>query len=283
MLQLGELLGAGAYGEVYSDPFNPDRVIKRFRPEYDPAYDAYVSWVSGLGADAPEWVPKIYSVERLEEYVQVHMERLTTVGNSNTTIDTYGVLNYLDAVINCDDYGMEVYSRRNPNCEQYELISAAFKWSEEYMAAHYPDYTPRADLHQGNIMFRGDTLVVTDPFAPRGGQGDPEVMQVCNCEDCRPEPTVNRCMECDKIIDTNFDHDTRCPEYVCEHSYKWDYKEQKNICRYCREDGEYDCCRPCDIEANKDRPWPVTCIKPQPVVWVWKEIPEQLDLPLTVN
>lgn len=145
-----EKLGSGVFSRVYD--LGPELVLKvggRSYFGYDvdprggnitddqgvPLMDGWPDYVRHIQRmkKRPSWAPKVYHLEFLGEFVYFAvMEKLCYSGYENAWSDSLRV------------------PRR--------IVRSACK--------QYPHL--RLDLHDGNIMVRGSTWVINDPWAPRG-------------------------------------------------------------------------------------------------------------------
>lgn len=149
-------IGAGKFGSVFAVP-GADRVIKVCRDE---AYYAFVAQV--LRHQGNPWFPIIYTATeyrpRTEDpYLVVVMERL----RKGTPKEIAGALclfdndRFKDVTAMMRILGMEDIER----LRQLRVVKRA-------LVRLYKHYGP--DFHAGNVMFRGDQAVITDPVVSAG-------------------------------------------------------------------------------------------------------------------
>ena len=151
--------GMGAYGTVFEKP-GYEWLFKLYKN--DPAYDEFIRY-SKKHADNPH-LPKFYGakIKINDDTSCIRTEKLTKL-----PYDMYRqYMEYFTAVFailaervdpNDSTYDQlyreyEQFSRKHPNL--FEVLKYIFTES-----AYYPD------LHNGNIMMRGKTLVFSDPVA----------------------------------------------------------------------------------------------------------------------
>lgn len=142
------LIGNGHFSAVYSLSDYPNLVVKvgglggygfclrysspaSYHGHEECCWPEYVAFTAGL-PELPEWAPRVYHVEMLTggAYFAV-MERLSPLAG-------------WERLLEADAYALKGMLR----CEAFAL-----------------GVLP--DLHSGNFMQRGDTLVATDPWAGR--------------------------------------------------------------------------------------------------------------------
>lgn len=151
-------LGSGCYGCVYQHPTLPNVVAKIY--DYDDAYDHYINWCTKNQKNP--YVPKIYSIHKCEKFTIVFLEKLEEV-----SLDLY------------EDWEEKTFPRHlkhllhNPSKykKENDLLSNPIlkrdknlKIMIEFLIKVKNLY--RIDLHDGNIMLRGEQIVITDPIAP---------------------------------------------------------------------------------------------------------------------
>lgn len=155
-----ERLGDGEFATVFAKKGNKHEVLKLV-DNHDDAYLAYLDMVR-QHQDNPHF-PKVGKLITITpEYSAVRMEKLSPVQLS----DVRGIINdireYLEDYTTTDT--MKDYFGAFPKFKEAMLILRTF------MEQQYSDWD--WDLHIGNIMFRGNTLVFTDPIynpSLRGG------------------------------------------------------------------------------------------------------------------
>jgi hypothetical protein len=154
-------LGSGIYSVVFGRP-GDNIVIKvgHDRPENDPWVD-YVEWIRTQAAN-PHFprVGKIrwYADKRGRKFYLVPIERLKHSSEANMYAER---LRALDKWVR---NGAKVKDLDN-------FLKRWRSWNKDFLKAYvalvrrFPDAT--VDLHSGNIMARGSTMVLTDPLSFR--------------------------------------------------------------------------------------------------------------------
>jgi hypothetical protein len=139
-------IGAGYYAYVYARP-QDNYVIKIFRE--DPGYAAFLNYIT-KNANNP-YVPKLKGkiIKLPNKYSIVRLEKLTRID-----IDLFKKIEYA-AFNEFDKQTIAEIEGQHPG-----LLD--FVRSLRTLASHS---NVGFDLNRSNIMMRGDTPVITDPFA----------------------------------------------------------------------------------------------------------------------
>lgn len=142
-------LGSGLYGTVYARP-EDNFVVKIFSP--DKGYSKYLAYMQAH-KDSP-YVPKTRGkpIKLPNGFTLVRLERLTEV-----TRDFYAEFTFLRTPRKGDamyDSLRRSFEERYPGFLKI-LNDLKIIANDDRLAI---------DLHQGNIMMRGETPVITDPF-----------------------------------------------------------------------------------------------------------------------
>lgn len=159
------MLGAGAFSRVYAAK-SPVRVRKMFRP--DNGYEKYLAWLKSTKvADKFPFFPRVLCHYQPVAFNQVaKLERLTKL------YDNADMFTAISGVI----YAMEqdmwtVRSVKAIPFRAYEGYNGALDdettagWIRFLLAIVNGELDgTNVDLHTGNVMLRGDQLVLTDPF-----------------------------------------------------------------------------------------------------------------------
>lgn len=143
------LIGEGWYSGVFASP--EDRyVIKIFQE--DPGYEHFLTYMKS-NQHNPH-VPKIKGkpVKFLKKYTIVRLEKLRSIDSNQKDEDVYErIYNYV-----------------------FDQSSSKALLNRQWIEKNYPQLPEildslaqnrhALDLHRGNIMFRGDVPVITDPY-----------------------------------------------------------------------------------------------------------------------
>ena len=162
-----ERVAGGTYAVVYGKP-GANTVLKLVHKK-DVAYLAFVKMAleNQSNPHFPRFSSKLIRLN--DDYKAVRMERLTPGKGAED--------NYRSFIA----YGLDLYFARKGNWNSMvdhakESIRNAFEKNPklqeacDIMIKSLSQYVN--DLHPGNVMFRGDTLVITDPVAPHTWQAD---------------------------------------------------------------------------------------------------------------
>lgn len=144
------LIGEGAYAGVFAKPDDP-YVIKLF--QQDPGYEKFLSYV--LSNQQNPHVPRIKGKPvTIEKYYKiVRLEKLSKY-STDQHLDTYTrIVGYVA------DYG-----------KPYANVSNSKKLEKQYpqlipLLQELSKHKYMLDLNPGNILFRGNVPVITDPYA----------------------------------------------------------------------------------------------------------------------
>lgn len=162
-----ERVAGGTYAVVYAKP-GANTVLKLVSKR-DVAYLAFVKLALD-NQDNPHFPRFSSKLIRLnDQYMAVRMERL---------VEGKGVEdNYRSFIA----YGLDLYLSRKGNFASMadhakESLRSAFEKNPELqdacdlLVSHLSGYVN--DLHPANVMFRGETVVITDPVSPHSWQAD---------------------------------------------------------------------------------------------------------------
>lgn len=130
-------LDFGAYSNVYL--MKDGTVAKVYRVGNDPAYHRFVSYV--LRAKKNRYLPNIYDVLSFEDHRVVIMERLSKIA----FVDFKPIYNAIE-FLEYDKSDKEL----DRVCRKLEELAGG----EDFAL----------DIHDGNIMMRGNQPVITDPL-----------------------------------------------------------------------------------------------------------------------
>lgn len=162
-----ERVGGGTFAVVYGKPGS--KTVLKLVHKKDVAYLAFVK-LALENQNNPHFPRFSSSLIRLnDDYKAVRMERLTPGKGAED--------NYRGFIA----YGLDLYFARKGNWNSMvdhakESIRNAFERNPDLQEAcdlmikSLSQYVN--DLHPGNVMFRGGTLVITDPVAPHDWQAD---------------------------------------------------------------------------------------------------------------
>lgn len=150
-------LGRGYFGEVFQHPRRPNEVIKLFHKNPN-----YLKWAEYCKAYSKknEHLPKITMIKSVDNQTAfVMMEKLEPLTDKR----------FLDAM------GF-VWSMYGPWPTPAQVLHAGHKLKAEFPKLYYTfkDMSQKFsrmknwDMHSGNFMQRGDTVVITDPIGEGG-------------------------------------------------------------------------------------------------------------------
>jgi hypothetical protein len=145
------LIGEGWYSGVFARP--EDRyVIKIFQK--DPGYEYFLTYMKS-NQHNPH-VPKIKGkpVRFLKKYTIVRLEKLRAVGAHQKDYDVFQRIR---------DYVYDHSSTKAPALLNQQWIEKTYPQLPEILDS-LAQNRHSLDLHQGNVMFRGDVPVITDPY-----------------------------------------------------------------------------------------------------------------------
>jgi hypothetical protein len=154
-------LGTGSYANVYAKEGDP-WVLKLFENSDDP----YVRFVEIVKKNPNPFFPKFKGkiINITPHYSAIRIERLSEVEHYSTEYTE--LAGYLDYACYGDIWGMK------PSETQLNIMKTGMKELEsknpgitnavDILAANMKPY--RSDLHDNNLMKRGNQLVITDPF-----------------------------------------------------------------------------------------------------------------------
>ena len=171
------VVGVGCYSAAMACQSNSQKIIKVGTDMEDPWLDYYYEIIKPMQGNP--FVPKVYSFYHDEEnnYFVCKMERLDPFDdveyNAETTDVTDAIKQLITGAINDSEFFEVCKANRDIICneEQAFQLLAVVKQLQEFTDVfdcdddnEYPDCARRLDLHKGNIMFRGHTPVVIDPW-----------------------------------------------------------------------------------------------------------------------
>ena len=154
-------IGAGWYADVYAKP-DADHILKLFSVT-DTAYPKFVNMtIQNPNIHFPKFKGKMMKVN--EHYYAVRMEKLTSFGKTMDIvgeIEDYiaGYANYGKSWPETDVRGKEV----TEEMAQLEKTQPGITKACDLISKLIRSGLVGIDLHPGNLMMRGDTIVFTDP------------------------------------------------------------------------------------------------------------------------
>jgi hypothetical protein len=158
-----KLIGAGWYADVYAKP-DADHILKLFSVT-DTAYPKFVNMtIQNPNIHFPKFKGKMMKVN--EHYYAIRMEKLTSFGKTMDIlgeIEDYiaGYANYGKSWPETDVRGKEV----TEEMAQLEKTQPGITKACDLISHLIKSGVAGIDLHPGNLMMRGDTVVFTDPVA----------------------------------------------------------------------------------------------------------------------
>ena len=173
------VLGIGCYSAAMACQADDTRIIKVGTDMEDPWLTYYSEIIKPMQGNP--FVPKVYSFYHDDDnnYFVCQMERLADLNSLNydTKVAARKVTKAIKQLIlqEIDDSEFADICRANPSIintdEQIsQLIAVIHNLRErtevlEYdEQEEYPADAKRLDLHEGNIMFRGNTPIIIDPW-----------------------------------------------------------------------------------------------------------------------
>ena len=154
-------IGAGWYADVYAKP-DADHILKLFSVT-DTAYPKFVNMtIQNPNIHFPKFKGKMMKVN--EHYYAVRMEKLTSFGKTMDIVGEiedyiYGYANYGKSWPETDVRGKEV----TEEMAQLEKTQPGITKACDLISKLIRSGLVGIDLHPGNLMMRGDTIVFTDP------------------------------------------------------------------------------------------------------------------------
>lgn len=149
-------LGSGLFATVYHKP-GQDTVLKLFRPDM-----GYIQFVNTTlqhpNIHFPKFRGKLMKVT--PHYYAIRMELLEPL-TSQIEMRRPRVENVIQEYIKALAYNTD-YEYLEEALEQLELEQPGIKQACEILANNLDENN--IDLHYNNIMLRGNTIVITDPF-----------------------------------------------------------------------------------------------------------------------
>ena len=173
------VLGIGCYSAAMACQADDTRIIKVGTDMEDPWLTYYSEIIKPMQGNP--FVPKVYSFYHDDDnnYFVCQMERLTDLDSFyyDTKVDAKKVTKAIKQLIlqSIDDSEFADICRVNPSIintdEQISQLIAVIHSLRERTEVlehddqgEYPADAKRLDLHEGNIMFRGNTPIIIDPW-----------------------------------------------------------------------------------------------------------------------
>ena len=173
------VLGIGCYSAAMACQADDTRIIKVGTDMEDPWLTYYSEIIKPMQGNP--FVPKVYSFYHDDDnnYFVCQMERLTDLDSFNydTKVHAKKVTKAIKKLIlqSIDDSEFADICRANPSIintdEQISQLIAVIHSLRERTEVlehddqgEYPADAKRLDLHEGNIMFRGNTPIIIDPW-----------------------------------------------------------------------------------------------------------------------
>jgi hypothetical protein len=150
-----EELGSGTFANVFQRKSRPNEVIKLFGTN-DDAYESYINFIM-KHQDNPHF-PKVIGKPILitHDYYAVKLEKLEPYEIKRDSVEF---------INNIDNYLHNFSSKsRNESFENYLDAFPKFKEALDLLKTHKDEVLFGWDIHSGNIMWRGNTIVLTDPL-----------------------------------------------------------------------------------------------------------------------
>jgi hypothetical protein len=185
-----EWLAGGCFGEVYTHPTDATKVIKITR-SYDRAYVTYVKHIIHLRKHSP-WFPVIHdayfamSVSRIREKYENVGEYYAGSKARRGAVWLVVVMERLESLYDRDGALKDVYYDLGHNAGEVKYSTRKSvglsnllanigrapnrldKVAEALLNRLIKRYQFIIDMHEGNAMWKGDQVVLTDPFCGIG-------------------------------------------------------------------------------------------------------------------
>ena len=166
-------LGGGAFSQVFQHPEFKNVVVKVYTAK-DTVYKRYLSWC--LKHQSDPYVPKIikqveYKSPSGEAYNIVFMQKMTPVKSRIKFARSMASLFKLNtrALEDLDLVrSLGMWGEQEEDFEVIDDLVSAGKADKDFTEVwrHIRTYgKSKFDMHPGNVMFRGNQLVLTDPVA----------------------------------------------------------------------------------------------------------------------
>jgi len=170
------VLGIGCYSAVMEKRCNDSEVLKISNNCYDPWLYYYDKIIQPLAFEGNPCVPRVHSLymDYSNEYYIATMERLET-DNYN---DYYEYVR--EYIVDEHEMRFRVFMDEHPNVFPYpnamiRVCDEIRKWTDAITEGDCDDIlntwemdelheAVKLDLHSGNFMFRGEQLIITDPY-----------------------------------------------------------------------------------------------------------------------
>lgn len=161
-------LGRGNYAHVFKHPTHPDVVVKVFTA--DSGYERYLRFVKKNQRN--KYVPRIIDHVRIPDkdveggwYNIVFMEKLTRASYDDLHQEMsrwarLAGLKHHDQFSTPEELDLEDFEKLAYQTEDRDLAAVA----REFLTLDNDD-DEYFDLHDGNVMMRGNQLVIIDPYA----------------------------------------------------------------------------------------------------------------------
>lgn len=143
-------IGHGEFGAVFAPPNTNKPVVKVCRDE---AYEAFITQI--LDHQTNPWFPKVYSAtvhhpKDGDPYLVVEMERL----RKGSFVEIQGAVGLFTCNPNQITAIGSLFSLPTKQMQHLSVV-------RKVLAKLHKKYAP--DIHKGNILFRGNQAVLTDP------------------------------------------------------------------------------------------------------------------------
>jgi hypothetical protein len=183
------VLGIGCYSAVMEKRNNDSEVIKISNNAYDPWLHYYEKVIKPLTFEGNPCVPRVDSfyIDYQNDYYIATMERL----ESDNYNDYYEYVR--DYIVDEHEMRFRVFMDEHPRVFPYpnamiRLCDEIRKWTDAITEGDCDDISDnwefdeiheavKLDLHSANFMFRGEQLVITDPYS------NVDMDDVCSVED----------------------------------------------------------------------------------------------------
>lgn len=172
-------LGSGCYSQVFEHPTHDGYVIKISHHE-DGEKDACIDYILAIQDRTEPWFPRVGQISSFENTYVIILEKLAAFNHSNIVSDEdEPVSPYMESVydniinfIVCDCHMSQ--QPLDNIIKEYTKRGATLSMIEEYLPMMYSCWelflNLRAslfyneDIHEGNVMLRGNQIVITDPI-----------------------------------------------------------------------------------------------------------------------
>lgn len=156
-----DLVGSGLYANVFIRP-GEDSVLKLFNAE-DNAYIAFYNLVrNNNNTHFPKFKGRLMKITGW--YYAARIEKLEPLPPSFHGYNTFALMLTIHALLNNRLNNRKISNTERQMVEFIRNYQPGFLEALQYLHKTLGQQH-RLDIHPGNVMLRGDTMVITDPFS----------------------------------------------------------------------------------------------------------------------